>query len=75
MKINEHSNKSYPSMVAHPQIIEYTTIMLHIIHSFENDTSLLLNLLRVLLLKWLICANDYLTFYNNMERKENLGDI
>lgn len=51
MKINEHSNKSYPSMVAHPQIIEYSTIMLQIIHSFENDTSLLLNLLRVLLLK------------------------
>ena len=38
-------------MVAHPQIIEYSTIMLQIIHSFENDTSLLLNLLRVLLLK------------------------
>ena len=62
-------------MVAHPQIIEYSTIVHQLIHSFENDTSWLLCLLNVLLLKWLICANDYLTFYNNMERNENLGDI
>ena len=55
---DEDSNKSYPSMVAPPQILKYSIIMHQIIHS--SDTSWLLNLL----LKWLpICGNDYLAFY------------
>ena len=37
MKIHEVSSKSYPSMVAHPQILEYSIIMHQIIHSFESD--------------------------------------
>ena len=31
MKTHEDSNKSYPLMVAHPQILEYSVIM-HEIH-------------------------------------------
>ena len=38
MKIHDDSNKSYPSMVAHPQILEYSIIMHQIIYSFESDT-------------------------------------
>ena len=75
--MHEDSNKSYPSMVAHHQmILECSIIMNQIIHSFEIDTSWLLNLLKLLiLLKWLIHRNDYVTFYNNMDQKSNLGDM
>ena len=51
MKIHEDSNKSYPSMVVHRQILDYSMIMHPIIHYFESDTSWLLNLLFKLL--WL----------------------
>ena len=67
MQIYEDSNKSYPLMVAHPQILECSMIMHQIFHSFESDTSSLFNLLKSLLWKWLIYGNDYLRFYNNME--------
>ena len=64
-------------MVAHHQMILECSIIMHqIIHSFEIDTSWLLNLLKLLiLLKWLIHRNDYVTFYNNMDQKSNLGDM
>ena len=39
------------------------------IHSVENDASCLFNLLKLLMF-W----NDYITFYNNMVQKWNLGD-
>ena len=67
---------SYLSMVAHHQILECWMIMHQIIgDSFEIDTTWILNLLELLLLKWLIYGNDYLTFYNSMEQKGNLGDM
>ena len=51
MQIYEDSNKSYPLMVAHPQILECSMIMHQIFHSFESDTSSLFNLLKSLLWK------------------------
>ena len=40
MITHEGSNKAYPSMVDHHQVIlEYSMIMRQIIHSFEIDTS------------------------------------
>ena len=39
MTILEDSNKSYPSMVAHYQMFDYSIIMDQIIYSFEIDTS------------------------------------
>ena len=73
----QNSNKSYLSLIAYHQIIlEYLIIMHQIIHSFETDTSWLLDLLRLLvLLKQLIYRNDYLTFYNNIDQKGNPGDM
>ena len=63
-------------MVVHPPILDYSMIMHQIIHCFESDTSLLLNILfNFLLLKRLICENVYLTFYTNMEHKEKHGDM
>ena len=63
-------------MVVHPQMLDYSMTMHLIINSFESDTSLLLNLLfKLLLLKWLICGNEYLMFHKNMEHKGNHGDI
>ena len=64
-------------MVAHHQMILECSIIMHQkIQSFEIDTSWLLNLLKLLiLLKWLIHRNDYVTFYNNMDQKGNLGDM
>ena len=66
-------------MVGHHQaILEYSIIMYQIIPSFEIDTSCiefikLMNLLKFLiLLKWMIYRNDYLTFYNDMDQKEVL---
>ena len=50
MKIHKDSNKSYPLMVAPPQILEYFIVMYQIIHSFESDTSWVLNVLSKLLL-------------------------
>ena len=59
---------SYLSMVAHRQILEYWMIMYQIIgDSFEIDTTWSLNILEILLLKWLIYGNDYLTY--GAERK------
>ena len=76
MIMHKDSKKSYPSMVAHHQIIfEYSIIMHQKVHSFETDTSWLLNLSQLLtLLQWLISRNDYLRFYKNMDKKGNLGD-
>ena len=58
-------------MVAHHQIL-----MHQIIYSFETDTTdyqnWLLNLPKLLLLKWLIYGNHYLTFYNNRAQKGSL---
>ena len=73
----QNSNKSYPSLTAYHQIIlEYLIIMHQIIHSFEIDTSWLLDVLRLLvLLKQLIYRNDDLTFYNNIDQKGNPGDM
>ena len=73
----QNSNKSYPSLIAHhPIILEYLIIMHQIIHSFEIDTSWLLDVLRLLvLLKQLIYRNDDLTFYNNIDQKGNPGDM
>ena len=39
MKIDGDSNKSYPSMAAHPQISQYSVIMHQILHFFEKDIS------------------------------------
>ena len=39
MTILEDSNESYPSMVAHYQMLEYSIIMAQIIYSFDIDTS------------------------------------
>ena len=63
-------------MVVYPQILDHSMIMHQIIHCFVRDTSWLLNLLfKLLLLKWFIWGNDYLTVYKNMEHKENHGDM
>ena len=77
MIMQEDSDKSYPLMVAyHQMMFEYSIIMHHIIHSFEIDTFLLLNLLKLsILLKRLIYRNKYLTFHNKMDQKGNLGDM
>ena len=57
-------------MVVHLQILDYSMTMDQAIHCFEKDLSWLLDLLlKLLLLKWLICGNDYITFYKNMEQK------
>ena len=51
MIMQEDSDKSYPLMVAYRQMMfEYSIIMHHIIHSFEIDTFLLLNLLKLSIL-------------------------
>ena len=73
----QNSNKSYLSLIADHQIIlEYLIIMHQMIHSFEIDTSWLMDLLRLLvLLKQLIYRNDDLTFYNNIDQKGNPGDM
>ena len=64
--MHEDSNELYPSMVArHQMILKCSIIMQQIIHSFEIDTSGLLNILKLLILiKWLIYRNYYLAFYN-----------
>ena len=50
MKIHKDSNKSYPSMVVHPQMLDFYMILHQIIHYFESDTSWILSLLFKLLL-------------------------
>ena len=50
MKIYENSNKSYTSMVVHPQELGYPVVMHQIIHCFKSDAPCLLNLLFKLLL-------------------------
>ena len=76
MVIQENSNKLFPSMVAHYEVaLEYLIIKQEIIYFFEIDTFKLLNLLKWLILNSLICLNDYLTFYNKMGQRGNLGDM
>ena len=58
MIIHKVSDKSYPFMVAYHQILEYSIIMYQIIYFFEVEASSLLNSVKLLLLKWLICGND-----------------
>ena len=53
------------------QLLEYSVVMHRINNSLESNTTWLLNLL----LKWLICGNDYLTFYKNVEYKVNRNDM
>ena len=74
MIIHEDSNKLYPSMVTrHQMILEFSIIMHQIIHSLEIDTSWLIKLSKLLiLLKWFIYRNDYLTFYNNMDMQTSI---
>ena len=67
MLVHDNSNKLYAFLVAHHQILEHSIIMQQIIDYFETDTPLLSNLLKLLLLKWLIYGDDYLEFYNSME--------
>ena len=55
--------------MAHHQLLEYSITMHQTVHCFKIYMSWLLNLL---FFKWLIYGNDYLTFYNNMEKKENM---
>ena len=63
-------------MVVHPQILDYSMIMHQIMHCFESALPWLLNLLfKLLLLKWLIRGNDYLTFYENTQHKGNHYDM
>ena len=52
MTILEDSNESYPSMVAHYQMLEYSIIMAQIIYSFDIDTSWLMTLLKLIRLDW-----------------------
>lgn len=73
MLVHDNSNKLYAFLVAHHQILEHSIIMQQIIDYFETDTPLLSNLLKLLLLKWLIFRKDYLTFYRNIDSKENHG--
>ena len=72
MNIDGDSNKSNTSMVSYPQILQYSIIMHQTIHSSEKDISQLLNLLKLLLLKRLICGNAYLTFITIWSTKEIL---
>ena len=67
MLVHDNSNKLYAFLVTHHQILEHSIIMQQIIDYFETDTPLLSNLLKLLLLKWLIYGDDYLKFYNSME--------
>ena len=67
MLVHDNSNKLHDFLVAHHQILEHSIIMQQIIDYFETDTPLLSNLLKLLLLKWLIYGDDYLKFYNSME--------
>ena len=67
MLVHNNSNKLYAFLVAHHQILEHLIIMQQIIDYFETAALWLLNLLKLLLLKWLIYGNDYLKFYNSME--------
>ena len=61
MKIYEDSNKSYPSMLVRRQFRLFNGYVSNN-PFFRKLTSLLLNfLLKLLLLKLLICGNDYLT--------------
>ena len=63
-------------MVVHPQTLDYSMIMHQIMHCFESGLPWLLNLLfKLLLLKWLIRGNDYLTFYENTQHKGNHYDM
>lgn len=63
----------YTSMVDHCQILDYLIIIRQIFHSFETDASWLVSLLKsLLLLKWLIYENDYVTFCKKMSRKKML---
>ena len=71
MLVHNNSNKLYAFLVAHHQILEHLIIMQQIIDYFETAALWLLNLLKLLLLKWLIYGNDYLKFYNSMEQKKN----
>ena len=51
MIMHENSDRLYPSMVARHQMISECSIIMHqIIHSFEINTSGLLNLLKLLIL-------------------------
>ena len=67
MLVHDNSNKLYAFLVAHHQMLEHLIIMQQIIDYFETGALWLLNLLKLLLLKWLIYGNDYLKFYNSME--------
>lgn len=63
----------YTSMVDHCQILDCLIIIRQIFHSFETDVSWLVSLLKsLLLLKWLIYENDYVTFCKKMSRKKML---
>ena len=63
-------------MVVDSHILDHSMVMDQMINCFESDTSWLLNLLsKLLLLKWLVCGNDYLTFYKTIEHKGNHGDM
>ena len=63
-------------MVIDLQILDHSMVIDQIIHCFQSDTYWLLNLLsKLLLLKWFVCGNDYLTFYKNIEHKGNHGDM
>ena len=74
MKIYKDSSNSYPSMVVHPLLLDYSILD----YASNNPLFwklyivLVLNLLfKLLLLKRLICGNDYLTFCKNTENKGN----
>lgn len=63
----------YTSMVDHCQILDSLIIIRQIFHSFETDASWLVSLLKsLLLLKWLIYENDYVTFCKKMSKKKML---
>ena len=59
-------NILYPLMVAHHQTLDYSIIMKPF---FQNWNILIVEFIEV------IHGNDYLTFYNIIEGKENLGDL
>lgn len=63
----------YTSMVDHCQVLDCLIIIHQIFHSFETDASWLVSLLKsLLLLKWLIYENDYVTFCKKMSKKKML---
>ena len=64
MKIHEVSSKSYPSMVAHPQILEYSIIMNQIIHSFESHLRNIYTFTTTVLMA--IKLGRVVTYYNGL---------